>query len=147
MLLSVASSLLCLLYHQSRTNALIQTCREGVEEDSEEEEEEEEDDKQDDEPLEAPPQDELECLIGGGEPQKRGLWTSGRSEEVSVRNYLYCYCLCVYFRAEPTEAPPDEGSCWVRPCRDRPVSPHSLAPSQSLETSPPFPETQTFSVM
>lgn len=58
-----------------------QTCRERVEEDAEEEEDEEEDDEEDDKPLEAPPQDEPEGLIGGGEPQEGGLWPPGRRVE------------------------------------------------------------------
>lgn len=56
------------MHRDSFSHTQTQTCREGVEEDAEEEEDEEEDDEEDDEPLEAPPQDELEGLIGGGEP-------------------------------------------------------------------------------
>ena len=39
-----------------------------------------------------------------------------------------------------TEAPPGEGSCWVRLFRGPSVSPLAPAPSRSPETSPPSPE-------
>lgn len=74
-----------------------QTYWEGVEEDTKEEDNEEEDDEEDDEPPEAPPQDVLERLKRGGEPQKRGLWTPGRTEE---DDKPYCHvCVCVCARA------------------------------------------------
>lgn len=63
------------------TVSFTQSYREGVEEDAEEEQDEEEDDEEDDEPLEAPPQDELEGLVGGGEPQEGGLWTPEGAED------------------------------------------------------------------
>lgn len=39
----------------------------------------------------------------------------------------------------PTEAPPGEGSCWVRLCRGQLVAPPAPLPSRSPESSPPFP--------
>lgn len=57
-----------------------QTYREGVEEDGEEEHNKEEDDEEDDYQLETPPQDELECFIGGQEPLEGGLWAPGRTD-------------------------------------------------------------------
>lgn len=54
--------------------------------------------------------------------------------------------VCVYERASachtcerPTEAPPGEGSCWVRLCRGQPAFPPAPLPSQSPESFPPFP--------
>lgn len=66
---------------KSKTILSQSTHREGVEEDSKEQDDEEQDDEDDDEPLEAPPQDELECLVGGGEPQEGGLRAPWRTEE------------------------------------------------------------------
>lgn len=129
------SSILYLL-HQT------QTYRERVQEDPEEEEDEEEDDEEDDEPLEAPPQDELEGLIGGGEPQEGGLWTPGRTEEDEKPPFV-CSSVGVTTCARLTEAPPGGGSCWVRLCRCQLVFPRARAPSRSPETSPPSPETET----
>lgn len=75
----------------------IRAYRERVEEDAEEEEDEEEDDEEDDGPLEAPPQDVPERLVGGGEPQEGRLWTSGRKQEVErlcTGSLLEVWLLC-----------------------------------------------------
>lgn len=48
--------------------------REGVDEDPQEEQQNEEHDGQDEHPLVPPPQDVLQGLVGGGEPQEGGLW-------------------------------------------------------------------------
>lgn len=68
-----------LFKHVGMDHRWVPTYREGVEEDAEEEDNKEEDDEKDDNPLEAPPQDELECFIGGGEPQEGGLWAPGKT--------------------------------------------------------------------
>lgn len=69
-----------LFKHVGKDHSWVPTYREGVEEDAEEEDNKEEDDEKDDEPFETPPQDELECFIGGGEPQEGGLWAPGRTD-------------------------------------------------------------------
>lgn len=48
--------------------------REGVDEDPQEEQQNEEHDGQDEHPLVPPPQDVLQGLVRGGEPQEGGLW-------------------------------------------------------------------------
>lgn len=53
-----------------------ETHREGVQEDTQEEEDEEEDNEKDNEPLESPPHNKFEGLIGRGEPEEGRLWTS-----------------------------------------------------------------------
>lgn len=69
-----------LFKHVGMDHWWVPTYREGVEEDTEEEDNKEEDDEKDDKPLETPPQDELECFIGGGEPQEGGLWAPERTD-------------------------------------------------------------------